>query len=107
MLRWFWERRARIEVLADALISWRGAEAYAEARWRAHVAGSGAAVATTIARKLCDARGDAGFDEESRPRRIASPPAPYDMPLLAFANAGLTPLESHPLTAPNERPRAR
>jgi len=70
MLRWFWERRARIEVLADALISGRGADAYAEARWRAHVAGSGAAarewraVATTIARKLCDARDDAGFDEE-------------------------------------------
>jgi len=72
MLRWLKERRARIEALADALISGRGAEAYAEARWRAHVAGTDAAarewraVATIIARKFTDAGGLAGLDQELR-----------------------------------------
>jgi len=73
MLKWFRERRARVEGLADALISGRGAEAYAEARWRAHVAGSGAtarqwrAVAAIVARKLSETGGSLGLDDEVPP----------------------------------------
>lgn len=75
MLRWFRERHARIEALADALISGRGAEAYAEARWRAHVAASGAAarewraVAAAVARKFADAGALAGLDQGVEPER--------------------------------------
>ena len=70
MLKYFRNRRVRIEALADALISGRGAEAYAEARWRAHVAGSGAkarewrAVAAIIALKLTETGGGLRLGDE-------------------------------------------